>query len=63
MNLNGKLAFRIAAIVNWLVAIGGFVIRRSSHWWPAYLPPTTHFSSAFDGDGNHVRCNVLGNFL
>ena len=25
MNLNGKLAFRIAAIVNWLVAIGGFV--------------------------------------
>jgi hypothetical protein len=25
VNLNGKLVFRIGAIVNWLVAIGGFV--------------------------------------
>jgi hypothetical protein len=25
MNLNGALVFRIGAIVNWLVAIGGFV--------------------------------------
>jgi len=41
MNLNGALVFRIGAIVNWLVAIGGFI----SPAWVAQLsgsPPANY---------------------
>ena len=42
MNLNGALVFRIGAIVNWLVAIGGFIdptwVARASGIAPANYP-------------------------